>query len=325
MNTFGKFFRVHIYGESHNKSVGIIIDGCPAGIPLDIKDFAEDLSRRKGGFYGTTQRVEHDIPDIHSGVFNGMTTGSPIMIVFENRDTAPSVYESIRYTPRPGHSDLAAHIKYNGYNDYRGGGHASGRLTVGIVAAGVIAKKILGNIHIKSSIAEIGGKQDFKNLLEEAVREGDSLGGIIECTAENIPVGIGEPFFDSLESLLSHILFSIPGIKGVEFGSGFKSAKMRGSEYNDRILDKSGKTLTNNSGGINAGISNGNDISFRVAVRPTPSIKKEQDTIDLRTNVKTKLSLEGRHDACFCLRLPVIIDAATAIVLADLLLFSTSA
>ncbi len=322
MNRFGRIFQVEIFGESHNRSVGIIIDGCPPGISVEESDFTDDIRRRKAGLKGTTQRSEKDIPIIQSGIFNKKTTGSPIEIYFENRDTIPEAYEKIRYTPRPGHSDFAAYKKYRGYNDYRGGGHSSGRLTIGLVAAGVIAKKLIEPIKIKAYIVEIGGEKDYSDLIERARTDGDSLGGIIECRAENVPCGLGEPFFDSAESLISHMAFSVPGIKAIEFGTGFECSAMKGSEYNDAIRDIDGRTETNNSGGINGGITNGNDLLFRVAVRPTPSIYKEQSTIDLKTGRSVKIRLEGRHDSCFCLRLPAVIEAAAAIVLADLMLIN---
>lgn len=322
MNTFGRLFRVSIYGESHNKSTGVIVDGCPSGIGLDLQDFVHDLSRRKGGGKATTERVEEDIPNIQSGVFEGRTTGSPILITFENKNTDPSAYDKNRYIPRPGHSDLTAYYKYHGHNDHRGGGHSSGRLTVGLVAAGVIARKILGKIRISCNIKEIGGQENYTSIIDKARNEGDSLGGILECRAENVPIGMGEPFFDSVESILAHMIFAVPGIKGIEFGSGFHCASMKGSEFNDEICDKTGATFTNNSGGINAGISNGNDIVFRVAVRPTPSIKKGQRTVNMKTMKREILYIEGRHDICFCLRMPVIIEAVTAIAIADLSLLS---
>ncbi len=322
MNTFGQVFKVTIAGESHGKSISVIVDGCPAGIPLKKEDFFEDLKRRKGGKTGTTKRVEDDYPFIESGVFEGYTTGSPILIRFENRDTKSKHYNDIKEFARPSHADFVAYKKYKGFNDYRGGGHFSGRITVGIVAAGVIAKKLIKPIEVKAGILSIGGKKDYEDLIAQIAKEGDSIGGIIECVCKNVPVGLGEPFFDSVESVISHLVFSIPGIKGIEFGAGFKCGEMKGSEFNDIILDKKGKTKTNNSGGINGGITNGNDIVFRVAVRPTATIFKPQQTINLKTGESAIISPKGRHDSCIALRMPVIVEAVTAIALADLKLLS---
>ncbi|MBU0532817.1 chorismate synthase [Candidatus Micrarchaeota archaeon] len=310
MNTFGRLFRVSIFGESHGDGVGIVIDGCPAGLDISKDDFAKDLERRKGGSRNTTARKEADIPMIKSGVFNGKSTGAPIMIFFENKEVDSSDYERIKNTPRPGHADLVAMQKFKGFNDYRGGGHFSGRLTVALVAAGVIAKKILNNVKIK---AELMGQE-----IEEL--EGDSIGGIVECIVTGLPVGLGEPFFDSAESLLSHAAFSIPAIKGIEFGAGFACAKMRGSEFSDEIIDIKGTTKTNNAGGINGGITNGNELVFRVAVKPASSINKPMNTVDVKTKEQVSLETRGRHDACIALRVPVVLEAITAIVLADLML-----
>jgi len=320
MNTFGRLFRISIFGESHGKGVGILLDGVPAGLPLLPEDFKKDLARRKPGAKGTTPRREDDIGLIKSGVFNDTTTGAPLLILFENKDKDSSAYDNIRYNPRPGHADFTAFRKFGGFNDYRGGGHFSGRITLGLVAAGVVAKKLIGNIKITADIVEAGGSDRIEENVERAVNEGDSIGAILECRATGIPVGPGEPFFDSVESLLSHIIFAIPGIRGIEFGAGFASAKMKGSQCNDPIVGAEGATSTNNSGGINGGITNGNDLYFRVAVKPTSSISKEQKTVNLKTGEKTSLVVTGRHDACFALRLPVVIEAATAIVLADLML-----
>ncbi len=322
MNTMGRLFRLEIFGESHGESVGIIIDGCPPGIPLAEEDFHRDIERRKGGGSGTTSRVEEDIPRVHSGVYRGFTTGSPILISFLNRDADSGPYEKLKDIPRPGHGDFTARMKYRGFNDSRGGGHLSGRITAGLTAAGVIAKKIIQPAKIEARILEIGGHKDYGSLLEKAVNEGDSLGGIIECMVKDLPAGLGEPFFDSAESLLSHIIFAIPGIKGIEFGAGFRCSIMRGSDFNDPVIDIEGRTSSNNSGGINAGITSGNPVVFRVAVRPTPSIYKVQDTVNFRTGKTEKLQLKGRHDACFCLRLPVVVESAAAAVLADLFLIN---
>lgn len=330
MNTFGRLFRVSIFGESHGKSVGILLDGVPPGMPLDSEDFKEDLARRRPGATGTTPRREADVGCIKSGVFHDTTTGAPLLILFENKEQDSSAYDSIRYNPRPGHADFTAFQKFGGFNDSRGGGHFSGRITLGLVAAGVVAKKILSpeckacfassNIEITATIVEAGGNNRIEENVEKALEEGDSIGAILECRATGVPVGLGEPFFDSVESLLSHLIFAIPGLKGIEFGAGFASANMKGSQCNDPIIDPEGTTATNNSGGINGGITNGNELYFRVAAKPTSSISKEQTTVNLKTGEKTSLVVTGRHDACFALRLPVVIEAATAIVLADLML-----
>ncbi len=320
MNSFGRIFRISIFGESHGPGVGVLIDGCPAGMPLSLPDFQADLSRRKSGAKGTTPRTEEDFPALLSGIFNERTTGAPIAIWFENRNVRPSDYTRLKDVPRPGHADFVASKKYGGFQDYRGGGHFSGRLTLGIVAAGVLAKKILGNTHIHAELIEAGGGSNIEKAIEKALEMDDSIGGIIECTIQNVPVGLGEPFFDSVESALSHIVFAIPAIKGIEFGSGFKSARMRGSEHNDNILDKSGRTETNYAGGINGGISNGNDIVFRVAVKPASSTSQSQRTMNMKSGELEDLVIEGRHDKCIALRVPPVLEAAAAIVLADLML-----
>jgi chorismate synthase len=321
MNSFGRIFRVSIFGESHGPSVGIIIDGCPAGLPLHEDDFAIELERRKGGMQkGTTPRKEDDKRIFLSGVFNGKTTGAPLTIVFENNNTRSSDYEKQRAIPRPGHADFVAHQKFAGNEDYRGGGHFSGRLTVCLVAAGVVAKKLLQNISIEANIIEIGGEKNIEAGLQKAIDAKDSVGGIIECTAKNLPAGLGEPFFDSVESLISHAVFSIPAIKGIEFGAGFNAAKMVGSEHNDAIIDAGGKTKTNHAGGIVGGISNGNDLIFRVVVKPTSSTPKEQESWNWETKKLESFSVKGRHDLCIALRVPPVLEAVTAIVLSDLML-----
>jgi chorismate synthase len=322
MNNIGRIFCVNIFGESHGSGLGIVIDGVPAGIPVNNSDFEKDLNRRRSGAIGTTSRTETDKPEMVSGVFEGHTTGSPLMILFRNENIRSKDYVTLHDIPRPGHSDFVASKKFKGYTDPRGGGHFSGRLTLGIVAAGVIAKKILAPIEITSKILEIGGQKDYHKVIEESAQKGDSLGGLIKCTVTNVPIGLGEPFFDSVESVISHIIFSIPAIKGLEFGSGFAAAKMRGSDHNDSIISAEGKTKSNNAGGINGGISNGNDIILRVAVKPTSSISMPQETLNMSTGEMTSLIIEGRHDTCIALRMPVIIEASTAIALADLIMIN---
>lgn len=320
MNNFGKLFRVNIYGESHGKEVGILVDGCPAGLCLAEADFEKDLLRRKSGAKGTTPRLESDQPIIKTGVFNGKTTGAPILIAFENKNIKSKDYDRLKDTPRPGHADFVAMKKYGGYNDYRGGGHFSGRLTLGLVAAGVVAKKIIRPVTVTAALLEAGGDTDIKRAVDKAIEKNDSIGGIIECQVREVPVGLGEPFFDSVESLISHMMFSIPAIKGIEFGAGFQAAKMTGSEHNDLIIDTNGKTGTNYAGGINGGITNGNPIVFRIVVKPTSSISLPQETVNMKTGQRTNLVIEGRHDACIALRVPVVVECAAAVVLADLML-----
>lgn len=320
MNSFGTIFQVSIFGESHGASVGITIDGCPAGIALSVQDFLVDIERRKAGAIGTTPRKEEDLPRIISGVFNGCTTGAPLTVIFENNNTQSKDYDHIKNTPRPGHADFVVHEKFKGFNDYRGGGHTSGRLTLPLVAAGVVAKKILKDIAVDAKLIEAGGNANIEEAIANAIAEQDSIGGIVECRANGLPIGLGEPFFNAVESLISHAIFSIPAIKGIEFGSGFESTKMKGSEHNDIIINEKGTTATNHAGGINGGISNGNELVFRVAVKPTSSTPKTQQTWNRATNAITSFEAKGRHDLCIALRVPVVVEAVTAIVLADLYL-----
>ena len=367
MNTFGNRFRVSIFGESHGPRIGVTIDGVLPGVPVSEEDFAEDLARRKAGALGTTPRVEDDFPQIVSGVYEGHTTGAPLTILFRNENTHSEDYEGFREHPRPGHADFTANIKYGGYNDLRGGGPFSGRLTLGIVAAGVIAKKMLYFAKFHAQLVEVGGLADaaaWPEALKAAQAQGDSLGGVVECTVEGLPIGLGEPFWDSVESLVSHAIFSIPGVRGIEFGDGFAASRMKGSEHNDPFPEhhcKHGEgehhchhedgeehhcchegdghsdsscchsessschserseeshhccgrhkhpqpPVTNHCGGVNGGITNGNPLVFRVAFKPTASI--------------AKAGIPGRHDVCFALRTPVIVEAMAAIVLTDLAL-----
>ena len=318
MNSFGQLFRVSIFGESHGESVGIVIDGCPAGLSLKADDLLPDLERRKGGKQkGTTPRQEADYPFFKSGLFNDKTTGFHIAIFFENNNTRSEDYQKQRSFPRPGHADFVAHQKFGGNEDYRGGGHFSARLTTGLVAAGAIAKKIMPHIKISAEVTEIGGEKDLEKGLQRAIDAKDSVGGIVECRVTGIPAGLGEPYFDSIESQLSHILFAIPAVKGVEFGSGFAAARMFGSEHNDAIIDQEGHTATNHAGGIVGGISNGNELVFRLAIKPTSSTPKEQKSLNWESGQVESFSIKGRHDLCVALRAPVIVEAATALVLAD--------
>jgi chorismate synthase len=320
MNSFGKIYRVSIFGESHGECVGVVIDGCPPGISLPVEDFSADLERRKGGTKGTTPRKEEDVPEIVSGVFNNNTTGAPITILFKNNNTRSGDYEKQKAIPRPGHADFVASKKFGGFQDYRGGGHFSGRLTVALVAAGVVAKKILGRIKVESKILEIGGEADIDKGLQKAIDAKDSIGGIIECSVKNLPIGLGEPFFDSAESLISHVVFAIPAVRGIEFGTGFAAAKMFGSKHNDPIENIEGKTTSNHAGGVVGGLTNGNELVFRIVIKPTSSTPQQQQSLNLDTSNIESFSIKGRHDLCIALRVPVVLEAATAIVLADLML-----
>jgi len=320
MNVFGKIFRISIFGESHGNLIGITLDGCPAGIDINPEEFNTDLSRRKSGKIGTTPRKELDHPEFVSGIYQNRTTGAPITILFKNQNTQSKDYKDFLQKPRPGHADFTAHHKFGGFNDHRGSGHFSGRLTLGLVAAGVIAKKVIFPVFVNARLTEAGGMQDIDQAIQYALQNNDTIGGLIDCKVENVPVGLGEPFFDSVESLISHGIFSIPAIRGIEFGTGFQAAEMLGSEHNDSIITKEGKTETNHAGGINGGITNGNDMLFRVAVKPPSSTPKKQQTLNLETNQMEDLEVKGRHDACIALRMPVIVEAITAVVLADLML-----
>jgi chorismate synthase len=321
MNSFGRIFRVHIFGESHGECIGITVDGCPAGLSLSQEDLLPDLERRKGGKQkGATPRQEEDYPIFKSGVFNGKTTGFPITILFENKNTRSEDYNKQRSFPRPGHADWVAHEKFGGNEDYRGGGHFSARLTTGIVAAGAIAKKIMPAMTIAAAVTEIAGEKDLDKGLQKGIDAKDSVGGIITCAVNGLPVGLGEPYFDSVESVLSHILFAIPAVRGVEFGTGFAAATMFGSQHNDAIENASGKTKTNHAGGVVGGITNGNELIFRLAVKPTSSTPKEQNSLNWDTGTTENFSIKGRHDLCVALRAPVIVEAVTALVLADFML-----
>lgn len=321
MNAFGKLFRVSIVGESHGPAVGVVLDGVPAGLPLDAADFLQDIERRKGGVLkGTTPRKEDDLPIFQTGVFQGKATGAPLTILFENKNTRSGDYEKQRSVPRPGHADFVAHQKFGGFEDFRGGGHFSGRLTVGLVAAGVVGKKILEGISIQSTILEIGGEADLEKGLQKAIDAKDSIGGIVECRVNGLPATLGEPFFDSVESLISHAVFAIPAVRGIEFGTGFQAAKMFGTEHNDAIEDNTGKTRTNHAGGVVGGITNGNELVFRIAIKPTSSTPKDQLTLNWETGAQEVFSVKGRHDLCIALRVPVVLEAVTAMVLTDLMM-----
>ncbi len=342
MNTIGRKFRVSIFGESHGELIGVVMDGVPAGLELSEQDFEQDILRRKSGAKGTTPRIEADRPTIVSGVFEGHTTGAPLTITFKNTNTHSSDYELFAAMPRPGHADLTAALKWDDCQDPRGGGHFSGRLTLPIVAAGVVAKKIVADATmldetpcstISAQIVELGGvprgnlstsleiaeemPDAWKQAIDDAIKEGDSLGAVIECTVPDIDPGYGEPFWDSVESLIAHAVFAIPGVRGIEFGDGFAAARMKGSEHNDPI-GPDGRPTKNGAGGANGGITNGAPLTFRVAFKPTSSIRKAQQTFNFQTGEMDTLEVPGRHDVCFALRAPVVVEAMTAIVLADL-------
>ena len=322
MNSWGNRFRVTLWGESHGAQVGVTIDGVPAGIALAESDFEADLARRRAGAAGTTPRKESDAPHIVSGIYRGFTTGAPLTVEFLNENTRSGDYASLASHPRPSHADWVAMKKFHGYNDPRGGGHFSGRITLALVTAGVVAKKILGSgVTFHTDIIEIGGSTDkerFADIIESARMDRDSVGGVVECRAEGVAAGLGEPFFDSAESLMAHLLFSVPAVKGVEFGSGFAAARMRGSEHNDPIIDAEGHTSTNHAGGIVGGITNGNAIVVRAAVKPTASISREQMSFNCASGQVDSLVIKGRHDVCITLRAAVVVESAVAIALADL-------
>lgn len=346
MNTIGRKFRVSIFGESHGELIGVTLDGVPAGIELSEQDFEKDILRRKSGAKGTTPRIEADTPMIVSGVYEGHTTGAPLTVVFRNTNTHSSDYSLFAAMPRPGHADLTAALKWDDCQDPRGGGHFSGRLTLPVVAAGVVAKKVLADATIlddtpvsedgiEARIVELGGipapsRQSasshpgglcagWQQAIEAAIKEGDSLGAVIECTVNAIDPGYGEPFWDSIESAIAHAVFAIPGVRGIEFGDGFGAARMKGSEHNDPI-GSDGRPTKNGAGGVNGGITNGAPIVFRVAFKPTASIRKAQHTFNFATGQEDVLEVPGRHDVCFALRAPVVVEAMTAIVLADMAL-----
>ena len=376
MNTFGRKFRVSIFGESHGELIGVVLDGVPAGLELAEEDFMGDILRRKSGARGTTPRIEADKPRIVSGVYEGHTTGAPLTVIFENTNTKSKDYGLFADMPRPGHADLTAALKWDDCQDPRGGGHFSGRLTLPVVAAGVVAKKILRDATIlddmpvgavNARIVELGGvplpeetgrtqmthRQDevrdintadagtdegarlesdnsgvqnaipaeWQQAIDQAIQEGDSLGAVVECVVPSIDPGYGEPFWDSVESLIAHAVFSIPGVRGIEFGDGFRAAAMKGSEHNDPI-GADGRPTRNGAGGVNGGITNGAPLTFRVAFKPTSSIRKPQQTFNFAKGEMDTLEVPGRHDVCFALRTPVVVEAMTAIVLADLVLLS---
>ncbi|MFC1861672.1 chorismate synthase [Chloroflexota bacterium] len=346
-NSFGKLFNITSFGESHGRCVGAIIDGCPAGLPLTEEDVQHEVDKRKPTSPISTSRAEEEKVEILSGIFNNRTTGTPICLLIWNKDIDSSEYEKTRHLLRPGHADYTAFVKYGGFNDFRGGGRFSGRTTAAFIMAGAIAKKLLNltDTEVLAHTIEIGGlraqpkgldeirqvnqtpmkcadpeaAKEMLKVIEQAKNDGDSIGGIIEVIALNVPAGLGEPVFDTLEGDLSKALFAIPAVKGVEFGSGFSATRKRGSENNDPFTIKDGKivTVTNNAGGILGGISNGMPIVVRVAVKPTPSIARRQETVNIEIMESASLELRGRHDACIVPRAVPAVEAMVAVTLCD--------
>lgn len=348
-NSLGKLFTITSFGESHGRCVGIIIDGCPAGLPIIEEDIQREVDKRKPGVsMAATKRTEEDKVEIFSGIFNGRTTGAPICLVIWNRDIDSSEYERARFLPRPGHADYTAFMKYGGFNDFRGGGRFSGRITATFVMAGAIAKKLLNliGIEVLAHTIEIGeikaeprgvdeirknvdqntvkcadlkAAEAMAKAIEQVKQKGDSIGGIIEGIALNMPVGLGEPIFDTLEGDLAKALLAIPAVKGVEFGLGFSAARKRGSENNDLFTIRNDKivTVTNNAGGILGGISNGMPIVVRVAIKPTSSIAKSQPTVNIKDMENASLIIKGRHDVCIVPRAVVVVESMMAVTLCD--------
>jgi chorismate synthase len=348
---FGKEFRITVFGESHGACVGAVVEGCPAGVPLEEGDIQRELDRRRPGGRLASSRGEADRARLLSGTLGGRTNGGPIAMLVENQDVDSSWYEENRHLPRPGHSDFPAFVKYGGMNDYRGGGFFSGRMTAPLVMGGAVAKRLLSLYGVKviGHIVQIGGarlreevgdqeieaaakegaicadrgtSREFEGEIERAAKEGDSIGGVVECRVLNLPIGIGEPFFDSVEALIAHGVFSIPGVKGVEFGAGFGIAALRGSEANDSFVVRGGKvaTETNRSGGVLGGLTTGMPLIFRVAIKPTPSIRKAQRTVDLRAGKESALTIGGRHDPCIAVRAVPVVEAVAAVCIADLMI-----
>ncbi|HZH87788.1 MAG TPA: chorismate synthase [Chitinophagaceae bacterium] len=324
MNTLGKQLKLHIYGASHGPEVGVLLEGVPAGILITFDDFQEAIARRQPTMRGSTPRKEKDRILIRSGLKSGLTTGAPILLSILNENIRSADYENQRAIPRPGHADWGAHVKYKGYEDYRGGGMFSARLTVGIVAAGVVAEKVIKHYlkwdayQVSSKILQVGKYEDVEKGLEAAIAAKDSVGGKIQITIDGIPTGIGEPYFYGLDAALGQAIFSVPAVKGLEFGAGFDSLNMYGSEHNDAIIDATGATATQNAGGVVGGLSNGNPLQFQVVVKPTSSTPQVQNSYNWEEKKSMEFSIKGRHDLCVALRAPVILESITSWVLADL-------
>lgn len=319
MNSYGQLFRITLYGESHQKAIGVVIDGVTPGTPIDIDLIKHDLDLRKPKAIGTTPRKEDDEPIITSGVFKGVATGSPIHMMIENKNVKSKDYDHLKKQPRPGHADFVAERKYHGFQDHRGGGRFSGRLTAALVAAGSIAKMMLP-YQFSHQLKQIGTLTDMSKIddyLREIIAEGDSVGGIVEIKIKGVEVGLGEPMFEKLDAELAKMMFNIPAVKGFEMGLGFQGVSYKGSMFNDLILDDTGKTKTNHAGGVTGGISNGNDIVCRVFVKPTSSIQKQQETYHLEKQKLEPLKVGGRHDVAIVRRVGIVLENAAAIVLAD--------
>ncbi len=354
-NSFGKVFKITVFGESHGPLVGVVLDGCPAGLAIEVGMIQKELDKRRPGLDETSSsRREIDKIEIASGIFKGRTTGAPICMIIQNKDVDSRPYEVIKNKPRPGHADFPAHAKYGGYRDYRGGGRFSGRITAPIVAAGAIARSLLDlwEIEVMAHTVEIGSiglekpptieeirrerysnpircaipsiAARMRNTILQAKKDRDSVGGVIECIAINVPVGIGSPIFDNLDSDIAKLLFSIPAVKGVEFGAGFRASQLKGSENNDQYYIEEGviKTKTNNSGGILGGLSNGMPIVVRAAFKPTSSIGLPQKTVDIEKMKEVSLTLSGRHDPCIVPRAIPVVEAAVSLCLADHMIYS---
>ena len=344
----GLALRLSIFGQSHSEAIGMTIDGLPAGLPIDMEKLQAFLNRRAPGQNDwSTPRKEEDRPEFLCGLKDGFTCGAPLTAIIHNNNTRPRDYSQLKITPRPGHADYTAELKYRGFQDYSGGGHFSGRLTAPLCIAGGVLKQMLESkgITVDARIAAIAGIRDdspftasvadkrfpvvddavgeqMREAIQAARAEGDSVGGVIECVVRGLPVGIGEPMFDGLENQIARAVFAVPAVKGIEFGAGFAAANMRGSENNDPFTVRDGKieTLTNNAGGILGGISNGMPVVFRAAVKPTPSIAKEQQSVNLNTMQPEALSITGRHDPCIVPRAVPVIEAAAALAISDLIL-----
>ena len=325
-NTIGNSLTVTLFGESHGKAIGAVLDGMPSGIKVDEEYIASQLTRRRPKDALSTPRQEKDEFSILSGVFEGRTTGTPICITIPNADTHSSDYGEMQYKMRPSHADYTANCRYNGFQDYRGGGHFSGRITAALVAAGALIIPALNKkgIYVSTNILSIAGEtvEEKRNEKILAVKsEGDSVGGVLETSITGVPAGVGEPWFDTVEGMLSHAIFSIPAVKGIEFGLGFNFADKKGSEANDQMYvdGDSVKCYTNNNGGVMGGITNGMPIVFRTVIKPTPTISKEQKTVDISTMQNTTIAARGRHDPCIVHRASVVVESVAALVIADML------
>ena len=327
MNAYGDRFRFTIWGQSHGPAIGVTMEGLPAGFAIDFEALQRFLDRRAPGQAGSTPRKEADRPEFVSGLVDGVTCGGPVTAMIRNENTRSGDYDNLKYTPRPGHADYTAWIKYGEARDAAGGGQFSGRLTAPLCIAGGICLQLLApmGITVSARLVRVGGETDpekFMDAIEAARAEGDSVGGVVECAVSGVPAGVGEPMFDGLENRIAGAVFGIPGVKGLEFGSGFAGTGLRGSQNNDPFYVEDGavRTRTNNAGGILGGISTGMPIVFRAAFKPTPSIAKPQQSVDLRTMTETTLAVRGRHDPCIALRAVPVVEAAAAVAVYDAIL-----